>query len=130
MSSEKIKKLEKTRKEVISKLLKIKKMLRGSYCQINTKCGKNNCWCKDGPGHSHSRISWSENGHVITRKVPSMDIEWVKEVTKNYKEYRGMRKELMLIETEVKKYIDSREKNIVKEARRGKSYLEVELHKL
>ena len=99
-------------------------MLRGSFCQINTKCGKDNCWCKEGTGHSHASISGSEGGQVITRKVHSADIEWVKEFTKNYKEFRVMRKKLPQIEVEIKKNIDAWEKKLVKEARCGKSYLE------
>jgi hypothetical protein len=127
MSSKKrIKNAEKKRQSIISTLLDASSMLRGSYALVHTKCGRDNCWCnQEEKGHPHSRITWSEQGQGVTRKVPSEDIAWIQEVTSNYKEFRRLRRELLQLEDQIKMLFDAFEDDLIRKTRKGKSYLEV-----
>jgi len=117
---------EQQRKQILEELLREGRMLRGSYAQVYTKCGKQNCWCKDGKGHPHSRITWSEKGEGITRKVPREEIAWVQEVTDRYRRFRSLRRELVRLEAEVRELLNDHEKNVVEKTRSGKDFLEIE----
>ncbi len=117
---------EKKRQNIMSKLLDASRLLRGSYALVHTKCGRDNCWCKGAKsGHPHSRITWSEEGQGVTRKVPSEDQAWIQEVTGNYKDFRRLRREMTELEKQIKTSLDGFENDLVKKTRKGKSYLEV-----
>ena len=117
---------EDERSLIISKLMDVDVMLRGSYALIYTKCGKDNCRCKDKAGHPHSRITWSEQGQGVTRKVPREYIDWIKEVTNNYRQFRLLRKKLVSLEAETKRLLDAYEKELIKSTRSGKCFLEID----
>jgi len=76
--------VEERRSGILSELLSIRTMLRGSYGFVHTKCGKDNYRCEEGKGHGHARLSWSEKGRSMIRKVPHDQIAWVQEVTDRY----------------------------------------------
>jgi len=122
---ERIKKAENERQELLLKLLIEEKMVRGSFCQIYVKCGKKNCACVTGKGHSHQRMSWHEKGKSFSRAVPHEDYEWIEQMTNNFREYRKTRKEIMNIETTIRNLLDRHEEEILKKTRKKKSYLEV-----
>lgn len=131
MSSKKIqnirKKLlsaERERSCILSELLNVRIMLRGSYALVYTKCGKDTCWCKQGNGHPHPRITWSEKRQGITRKVPRDQIAWVRQVTDNYRQFRSLRRKLISLEVESKKLLDDLENSLIERTRRGRSFLE------
>ena len=115
---------EQERSRILSELLRVESMLRGSYALIYTKCGKDNCWCKDGKGHPHSRITWCQKGQGITRKVPPDQIAWVREVTENYRNFRSLRRRLLRLQADSKKFLDQIEKDLIENTRKGKSFLE------
>lgn len=129
MSTKKaIKILEKKRQVLLTSLLGVSRILRGSYVTVSTKCGRDNCWCnREKGGHAHSRISWSEKGQTFTRKVPKEDVVWIREVTKNYKEVRRMRRKLVELEIQSKRLLDALEVEWIEKTRKGKSYLEPKL---
>ena len=57
---------------LLRELLRGRPHLRGSFHQVYTRCGKPNCWCaKADKGHPHVRLTWSEAGNFVTRKVPA-----------------------------------------------------------
>ena len=130
MSSKKYRKkllrAEEQRRLIVSKLLDVDMMLRGSYALIYTKCGKDNCRCKDKAGHPHSRITWSEQGQGVTRKVPREYIDWIQEATNNYRQFRSLRKNLVSLEAETKRLLDAHEKELIERTRSGKSFLEID----
>lgn len=115
--------LEMKREQILSELLDFDEILRGSLATVYTKCGKDNCWCKNGEGHPHSRISWSEKGEGYTRKVPKDEIPWVREVAKNYRKFRSLRRSLKQLETRIKKALDRFEDVLVDHTRKAKPYL-------
>lgn len=122
----KIQRLEHHRARVVSELLKVRVMLRGSFTVVHTKCGKPNCWCMDQKkGHPHARLTWSEQGRPVTRKVPRDNISWIRDVTDAYRRFRLLRRQLNRLEVEIKQLLDEIEKTVTKETRKGKDFLTV-----
>jgi hypothetical protein len=143
MSSEKyiknIKILEKSISQALEEMLSIKKMLPGSYNKVYCKCGKRNCWCygeaegkskdkdkdkdKDKAGHPFRRITWMEKGVSKTKAIPEKDVDWIKEVTENYRKFRKKRKEIQKLEENIRRLLEDYRTHIVKKTRRLKEYL-------
>lgn len=103
----------------------MEKMVRGSFCLIHVKCGKKSCRCRNGKGHPHSRMSWHEKGKSFSRAVPKVDREWIEEMTKRFREFRKIRREVVKLEKEIKNLLDQFEDEVVNKSRKGKAYLEV-----
>ncbi len=118
MSSKKIIKLEKRRKEIISEILSVDKILKGSYHFVYTKCGKENCHCFKGEGHLHSRITWRENGIPYTSKVPIEYKEQIQTLTASYKKVRKLNKELDELDMKTRKLLDNYIKTVEKRSRK------------
>jgi Mg2+ and Co2+ transporter CorA len=143
MSSEKyikkIKTLEKSISQALEEMLSIKKMLPGSYNKVYCRCGKRNCWCygeaegkskdkdkdkdKDKAGHPFRRITWMEKGVSKTKAIPEKDVDWIKEVTENYRKFRKKRKEIQKLEENIRRLLEDYRTHIVKKTRRLKEYL-------
>jgi hypothetical protein len=126
-----IKCLEKLRKRMMEEALQIPSMLPGSYNQVYCKCGKKNCWCylsangsrSDKTAHPFRRITWTEKGAHKTKAIPEKDVEWIKEVTENYRKFRKNRKEIQRLEKSIKGLLDQYAKEIVKRTRKLRKYL-------
>jgi len=89
MSSAKLKQrildLQQRGRDLLDQLLQIQPLLRGSFTQVYTRCGKPNCWCAHSSrGHPHVRLTWSQSGQLTTRKVPAQAADRVRELTGNY----------------------------------------------
>jgi hypothetical protein len=135
MSSKKminrIKKLEILRSQMIKEMLRIQTMLPGSFNKGFCRCGKMNCWCygkdkskgKDKAGHPYKRITWSEKGVGKTKAIPANDVDWIKEVTENYRNFRKKRKEIQRLEENIRRLLDDYRKDIVKKTRKLREYL-------
>jgi hypothetical protein len=132
MSSKKdIKRLEKLRNRILEQILQIPTMLPGSYNQVYCKCGKKNCWCyKSGSGsgndkiaHPFRRITWTEKGVAKTKAIPEKDVNWIKEVTENYRNFRKKRKEIQRLEKRIRSLLDQYGRDIVKKTRKLRKYL-------
>jgi hypothetical protein len=127
MSRELLKKillLEKAHSRLLSELIEDREMVRGSFCEIHVKCGKN-CRCNSGQGHKHKRMSLHENGKKFSRAVPREDYEWIQRMTDNFREYRSKRRQLARIEDEIRELLDQQETKIVDRCKKGKLYLNV-----
>jgi len=118
-----IKNIEKKRTQIINELLNFRLMIPGSFKEVYRKCGKRNCWCHDKAGHLLRRITWSENGHSKTKAIPEKDIDWIKEATENYREFRKKRKEIQKLDKNFKELLDAYEKGIIKKSRLLRDYL-------
>jgi hypothetical protein len=130
LSSKKIEKirkilrgLERQRQKIVSELLCYDELLRGSFATVYTKCGKDTCWCKDGKGHPHSRLTWNEEGQGYTRKVPKDEIPWILEATEHYRQFRLLRRRLKELEARSKSILDQLEEQTVERTRKPKLYL-------
>lgn len=118
-----IKTLNQKRDDLFEELLKLNQMIPGTYNLVYCKCGHAGCWCaKEEKGHPFRRITWSENGRSKTKSVKEGDIEWVKDFTGNYRQYRSLKKEIENIEKSINKLLDTKQKQIVEKSRKEKGY--------
>ena len=88
LSSYRIKNLEKKRSLIMKEILSFRSMIPGAFKIVYCKCGKENCWCYQKKGHPFRRITWTENGLSKTKAIPQKDVDWIKEVTGNYRKFR------------------------------------------
>jgi len=110
---------------LVDELLQIENLLKGSYRDVYTKCGKPTCWCFDGKGHKHGRLSWQEKGKPYIRAIPKDDVEWVIEMTVNHKHFKKKFQQLVEIQEKIKGALEEYcDKRIMKTKRR-KKYLDV-----
>ena len=121
----KIRTKEKARYKLVSELLELKEIVRGSFCTIHVKCGTRGCRCQNGQLHPHQRMSWREKGRDLSRAVPKEDRAWVKRMTDQYRRFRQLRKEITKIEKEIKQLLDDYEKALVNKTRKGRLYLDI-----
>ena len=120
----KLRTLQKRQAKLIDQLLATGPMLRGTVSQVYTRCGKPNCWCADSPeGHPHLRITWSQKGRMITRKVPSDELSRISNLTENYRRFRSLRRRLMEINTQIKQILDNYEMTRFNAIREGLPFL-------
>ena len=117
-----IKALEKERASVIEKMLYQKLMTPGAYKEVYCRCGKKNCRCYSGKGHPYRRISYSEGGQSRTKSISEKNIEWIKEVTQNYRNFKEGQKKIKEYEERLKKLFDKHSKEIIEQTRKKKEY--------
>jgi hypothetical protein len=99
-------------------------MLRGSFSRISTRCGRANCWCAHSPkGHPHTRLTWSQNGQLTTRKVPADQKERVLEWTHNYRQFRARRRKLRALHRQIQNLLDQYEQALLAQTRKPLSFL-------
>jgi hypothetical protein len=130
-SKNEIKRLEKLKNRILEEILQIPTMLPGSYNQVYCKCGKKNCWCynresgsgSDKVAHPFRRITWTEKGVAKTKAIPEKDVNWIKEVTENYRNFRKKCKEIQRLEKRIRSLLDQYGKDIVKKTRKLRKYL-------
>ena len=98
-------------------------MIPGAFKEVYRKCGKQNCWCRDQPGHLLRRITWSEQGVSRSKAIPKQDEAWIQRATRNYREFRSKRREIMELEKNLKALLDAHEKDVVRKSRLLRDYL-------
>ena len=121
---EQIKKLQNLRNRLLKDILSFRLMIPGSFKEVYRKCGKQNCWCHDKPGHLLRRITWSENGISKSKAVPEQEVEWIKKSTSNYRELRKKRRDLQKFDKDLKGLLDFHEKDVIKKSRLMRDYLQ------
>jgi hypothetical protein len=117
-----IKKLEEERAGVLDKILSIKFMVPGSYNEVYCRCGKSNCWYSSGKGHPFRRITFSEDGKPKTKSVREENVEWIKKVTQNYRQFREGQRKIREYEKRLAKLLDRYLKEIIVKTRKKKEY--------
>jgi hypothetical protein len=109
---------------LLDQLLALPAGVRGTFSRIYTRCGKPTCWCAREPqGHPHTRLTWSENGTLITRKVPGDQIQEVLRLTANYRRFRALRRQLRELQGEIDRRLDRYEQDVTVRARRALKFL-------
>jgi hypothetical protein len=112
------------RQGLLKELLRQRRILRGSFHEVHTRCGKPNCWCASAPkGHVHARLTWSEAGTFITRKVPASEREQIVELTDNYRQFREQRRQIVALDIAIQNYLDQYETTLITEIRQPLSFL-------
>jgi len=117
-----IKALEKEKASVLEKMLYQKLMVPGAYKEVYCRCGKKNCWCYHGKGHLYRRITYSEEGQSRTKSISEKNIEWIMEVTQNYRNFKEGQKKIKEYEERLKKLLDKHSKEIIGQTRMKKEY--------
>jgi hypothetical protein len=103
----------------MKKLLEGGPMLRGSVGRVFTRCGKPTCWCAKSPqGHPHTRMTWSQEGQMVTRKVPAEAIQQILELTHQYRRFRSDRRTLLALQIKLQNLLDRYEETLTHQARR------------
>lgn len=120
---ERIQQLQKRRSQLLKELLAFRLMIPGAFKEVYRKCGKHNCWCHDQPGHLLRRITWSEQGVSRSKAIPEQDVDWIQSATRNYREFRSKRRELLHLDKALKALLDAHEKEVVEKSRQLKDYL-------
>jgi hypothetical protein len=112
--------------QLLEQMLHSPPMLRGSFSRVFTRCGKSACWCAESAkGHSHTRITWSENGKMTTRKVPPDHVEEVVELTSNYRKFRSQRRQILSLEAQMHDSLNRYEAALTEQTRRPLSFLRI-----
>ena len=125
MSSTELKKIFAKQQRLVDELLQIDCMLKGSYCSVYTKCGKPTCWCAEGVGHEHSRLSWREAGKSRIRAIPQEDINWVQQMTKNYNAFKKLSEELANTHLQIQIFLERHLEKIILSTKKEKDYLKI-----
>jgi hypothetical protein len=105
---------------LLRQILRHEQMLRGSFHQVYTRCGKKNCWCaKAKKGHPHTRLTWSEEGVMITRKVGASEQKIVLKLTHAYKQFGEQRRELTTLHQQIQAGLDDYENAVFRQSRKA-----------
>lgn len=109
---------------VLEELLASPPLLRGSLVRVTTRCGKPTCWCAGGTtGHAHTRLGWSQDGRMTTRKVPAEEVERILTLTEHYRHFRQLRRELLRLQRQLHDAIVAFETALVEQTRKPLDYL-------
>lgn len=101
-------------------ILRHEQMLRGSFHQVYTRCGKENCWCaKAKKGHPHTRLTWTEEGVMMTRKVGVSERKAVLKLTEAYKQFGKQRRQLTALHEQIQEQLDAYEKSVINRTRQS-----------
>lgn len=108
----------------LKKLLETGPMLRGSLGRVFTRCGKATCWCAQSPkGHPHTRMTWSQEGQMVTRKVPADAADQILELTHQYRRFRADRRALFALQVKLQSLLDRYEQSLTNQSQRSFPFL-------
>jgi hypothetical protein len=111
---------------LLKQILRHQRILRGSFHQVYTRCGKSNCWCaKARTGHPHARLTWSEEGTMITRKVGVTERKSVTKLTDYYRQFSEQRRQLSALQLQIQNRLDEYEKALIKQTRKPLPFLAI-----
>jgi hypothetical protein len=109
---------------LLEQLLALPAGLRGTFSRVYTRCGKAACWCARQPrGHPHTRLTWSENGQLRTRKVPAEQAQEIIRLTQHYRRSRALRRQLRMAITELLRGLERYEQSRTDRTRSALKFL-------
>jgi hypothetical protein len=112
-------------RDLLRRLAGTPPLLRGSFARVHTRCGKPTCWCAQAAsGHVHTRITWSQEGHMLTRKVPPKAIPQVIAWTGNYRRFRADRKKLQRLHAQIGELLQAHEATVISRTRKPLDFLD------
>jgi|WetSurSiteA1Bulk_404760.scaffolds.fasta_scaffold205541_1 hypothetical protein len=104
---------------LFKQILRHRAFLRGSFHQVYTHCGKANCWCaKANKGHAHARLTWSEQGTMMTRKVGAAERPAVTKLTARYKQFCEQRRQLTDLEAQIQNHLDEHAAALIRQGQK------------
>ncbi len=105
---------------LFKQILRHRTLLRGSFHQVYTRCGKTNCWCaKADKGHAHARLTWSEEGTMMTRRVGAAERPAVTKLTARYKQFCEQRRQLTNLAAQIQNHLDQHEAALIKQGQKA-----------
>ncbi|MGH7001585.1 MAG: DUF6788 family protein [Stellaceae bacterium] len=96
-------------------LLPLRQLVKGSVYDLQTRCGKPSCHCAAGQGplHTSSVISWSEQGKTRLRTLPPGELSHFRQWAENYRRFRQARAALVKLHRRMLVHIDRLEKALL-----------------
>lgn len=96
----------------LESLLPIRQLVKGSVYELQTRCGKPSCHCASdqGPLHSATVLSWSEQGKTRLRLLPPGEQAHFRQLSADYRRFRQARAELVKLHRQLMTHIDRLEK--------------------
>ena len=97
---------------LIENLLQVRQLLKGSVYELKTRCGKPSCHCAapDGARHRSPVLSWSHRGKTQLRSLPAKELDRIRRLTENYRQFRQSRAALVKLHQRTLTTIDRLEK--------------------
>jgi hypothetical protein len=68
-------------------------------------------------------MSWSQNGTLITRKVPPDQAQPIAQLTNNYRKFRSLRRSFLALDHEIRETLRLYEMALIGQARRPFDFL-------
>ena len=89
-------------------LLPLRQLIKGSVYDLQTRCGKPSCHCasQEGPLHTSTVISWSEQGKTRLRTLPPGERSHLRQLAENYRRFRQARAALVKLHRRMLAHID------------------------
>ncbi len=96
----------------LAALLPLRQLVKGSVYDLQTRCGKPSCHCASdqGPLHSSTVLSWSEQGKTRLCTLPPGEHPHFRRLTENYRRFRQARAALVKLHRRILVHIDRLEK--------------------
>jgi hypothetical protein len=95
-------------------LLPLRRLVKGSVYELQTRCGKPSCHCASdqGPLHASTVLSWSEHGKTHLRTLRPGERTHLRQLTENYRRFRQARATLVKLHQRMLAAIDQLEKTL------------------
>ena len=96
----------------LQEILPLRRLLKGSVYELQTRCGKPSCHCASaqGPRHSSTVLSWSERGKTRLRTLPPGQRTRLRQLTENYRRFRQARAALVKLHRRILAALDRLER--------------------
>ena len=101
-----------SQQRLVSSLLPLRELVKGSVYNLHTRCGKPSCHCasEQGPLHSAPVLSWSEKGTTRLRTLPPGERARFRKLAANYRRFRQTRASLVKLQRRLLATLDRLEK--------------------
>jgi len=105
---------------LLKNIISTTSMVRGSFCVVYRRCGKQTCWCAnpEEKGHVSKRITWNEKQQPQIKNISIEEEQWAKSTTESYHAFRKWRRELRAKEKRLESLLDDYENTVVKNTRK------------
>jgi transcription initiation factor TFIID subunit TAF12 len=92
----------------------VRELLKGSVYDLKTRCGKPSCHCADPVGARHITpvLSWSHQGKTQLRSLAAQDLDRLRRLTQDYRQFRQTRAALVRLQERLLATVDRLEKTL------------------
>lgn len=99
-------------RRLVQQMVALRELVKGSVYELKTRCGKPSCHCAshEGPLHSATVLSWSQDGRTRLRSIGPEDRPRVRRLAGDYRRFRQARAGLVKIHGQVLLAVDRLEK--------------------